>query len=164
MGTLYEINDMYLRLLDEMESADEAEREIILQQLDEVEQSFKEKADSYARLMLNLQADTKAIREEAQRLTKLARVKETVIEALKFRIGEVMRSQGMTRMETGVGSWGIRKNPPAVKIIDEAAIPAQYRIPQPDAIDKAAILTAYKQDGELIPGTEVTRGESVTFR
>ena len=153
-----------MELLDRLESADDEEYVELLKELDKVDSDIKTKAVNYAKAMKNLETIAEGMRDEARRLTAAARNRENTIAWMKEQIGEVMRVKGVKCLETEIGKWSTRVNPLAVKIINEDAIPAEYRIPQPDKIDKTAILKAFKEDGECVPGTEVSRGEGVTFK
>ena len=164
MASLYAINDIYLRLLEEIELADDAQRAVIYKQLQDADQDFNEKAENYAKLMLNLTASADSKREESRRLLTSARADEMTVDWLKNQMLEAMKLRGVKRVDTKIGHWSSRSNGPAVQILDETKIPEEYRIKQPDKINKAAIIDAYKTGGEIVPGTEVTRGESITFK
>jgi len=76
----------------------------------------------------------------------------------------VMRANGMKTLETPIGKWAIRRSPLSVEIVNADAIPREYRIPQPDRIDKTAIKSAYTKDGEIVPGAEIRQDDCLMFR
>ena len=164
MGTLYELNQEYMNLLQQIDEAGAEELEGLFERLEQVGGSLTEKAVNYAKAMRNLTADADAMRAEAARLTEAARRKETTVTALKSRILYVMHENGLKTLETPIGKWAIRRSPLSVEIINADAIPAEYRIPQPDRIDKAAIKAAYTKGGEIVPGAEIRQDDCLMFR
>jgi hypothetical protein len=48
-------------------------------------------------------------------------------------------------------------------ILDESLVPAEFKIPQPDKIDKKAIKDAI-ENGQAIEGAEIVINESVRIR
>lgn len=164
MGTLYELNQEYLSLLQQIDEAGAEELEGLFERLEQVGESLTDKAANYAKAVRNLTADADAMRAEAARLTESARRKETTVTALKSRILYVMRENGLKTLETPIGKWAIRRSPLSVEIVNADAIPAEYRIPQPDRIDKAAIKAAYTKGGEIVPGAEIRQDDCLMFR
>lgn len=164
MGTLYELNQEYMSLLQQIDEAGAEELEGLFERLEQVGGSLTDKAANYAKAMKNLTADADAMRAEAARLTEAARRKETTVTALKSRILYVMYENGLKTLETPIGKWAIRRSPLSVEIINADAIPAEYRIPQPDRIDKAAIKAAYTKGGEIVPGAEIRQDDCLMFR
>lgn len=59
MSTLYEITGQYLELYEMMESADELEMKVIEDTLDGMDGELEEKAENYAIIMAELDADAK---------------------------------------------------------------------------------------------------------
>lgn len=51
----------------------------------------------------------------------------------------------------------------AAEIVDENEVPAVYRIPQPDKIDKAGILTALN-GGAVIPGAQLIERKNIQIK
>lgn len=164
MGTLYELNQEYLGLLQQIDEAGAEELEGLFERLEQVGESLTDKAANYAKAMRNLTADADAMRAEAARLTEAARRKEMTVAALKSRILYVMHENGLKTLETPIGKWAIRRSPLSVEIVNADAIPKEYRIPQPDRIDKTAIKAAYTKGGEIVPGAEIRQDDCLMFR
>lgn len=164
MGTLYELNQEYMSLLQQIDEAGAEELEGLFERLEQVGGSLTDKAANYAKAMKNLTADADAMRAEAARLTEAARRKEMTVAALKSRILYVMHENGLKTLETPIGKWAIRRSPLSVEIVNADAIPKEYRIPQPDRIDKAAIKATYTKGGEIVPGAEIRQDDCLMFR
>lgn len=165
MATLYKLTDEYADLLSRLEAAeDEAEAEQIWQEMDALEGDIVEKAEAYARILRNKQAEAEAFKAEKDRLAGCQKAAENVVERLKARLLDSMNRLDLTDIQTGIGKWHIQMNPPSCQIMDEGAVPAEFRVPQPDKIDKAGILRHYKVTGELLPGVEISRSAGIRFK
>lgn len=163
--TLYELTGIYGMLTAALEAAEtEEERDELLAQMEMAGVDIHEKCENYAKAMLNLGAEAEALKAESKRLADIAARKLKAIEKLKMGVQNAMQIAQTAKIETGIGTWSVRKNPPKCVILDAGKIPAEYLIPQPPKVDAKAIIAAYKDTGELIDGTEIVRGESVSFR
>ena len=165
MATLYKLTDEYAELMARMETAeDEEEVEAIWQEMDALEGDIVEKAEAYARIMRNKQAEVEAFKAEKDRLAGCQKAAENVVECLKGRLLDSMQRLNLTDIQTGIGKWRVQMNPPSCQVMDEAEVPSEFHIPQPDKIDRAGILKHYKSTGELLPGVEITQSAGIRFR
>lgn len=163
--TLYELTGIYGMLTAALETAEtDEERDELLAQMEMTGVDIREKCENYAKAMLNLGAEAEALKAESKRLADIAARKLKAVEKLKMGVQNAMQIAQTAKVETGIGTWSVRKNPPKCVILDAEKIPAEYLIPQPPKVDAKAIIAAYKDTGELIDGTEIVRGESVSFR
>lgn len=163
--TLYELTGALAELVDELENAEtDAERGNALERFDALGIDLAEKCEGYARAMLNLSAEAEALSAESARLKALAERKKSAVERLKQGVHTAMIVAGARKLETDIGTWARKQNPPKCEIVNAERVPEEYLTPQPPKVDKKAILAAYKDTGEIVPGTEIVRGESVAFR
>jgi len=70
----------------------------------------------------------------------------------------------VNEIQTGIGKWRLQLNPPSVTVLDESLVPAEFRIPQPDKIDKTGILKHFKSTGEILDGIEVSQATGIRFK
>ena len=165
MASLYDLTGDYMAIMDAIDGVeDESQLDDLLGQLTAIQDAIGDTAEAYARIIRNKTAEAEALKAEADRLTARKRAAERVVDELKARLKDSMTAVGATKLTTSIGAWSIQTNPPSVAITDEAQIPAEWRIPQPDKIDKGGILKWFKDSGEIIPGTEIERGTSIRFR
>lgn len=165
MASLYDLTGDYMAIMDAIDGVeDESQLDDLLEQLTAIQDAIGDKAEAYARIIRNKSAEAVALKAEADRLTARRKAAERVVDELKARLKDSMTAVGATKLTTSIGAWSIQTNPPSVAITDEAQIPAEWRIPQPDKIDKGGILKWFKDSGEIIPGTEIERGTSIRFR
>ena len=107
--------------------------------------------------MHNAAIDTEIARLQA---LKAQRIKKA--QGLQDYLLTNMQAAGIEKIECPLFKISIRKNPPAVEIIDQSEIPAELMVtPEPKPVvaapDKAAIkklLTA----GSVVPGAQLTQG------
>ena len=162
--TLYEISGEYSALtamLDTAESDDEIAE--IWQKMDAVDASFAEKVDAYARILKNKQAEVYGLKAEKLRLAQRQKAAENAVENLKARMLGAMQTMGVSETATSIGKWRVRQSY-SVSVTDEAAVPAEFRIPQPDKIDRAGMLSRFWETGEAFDGAEIVQSASVNFR
>lgn len=136
--TLYEISEEFQRLY---EMADEMEltEEDIKDTVEGLEYELEEKADAYAVVIRSLDGDSASLKAEIDRLTARKRTIDNNIKRMKQSLETAMKAADRPKIKTKLFSFGIQKNPPAVKIDNPGAIPAEYLIPQEPKIDNAAI-------------------------
>ena len=162
---LYELTDAYAELaalLDDCESEEEAAQ--LWAQMDAVSASIAEKADNYARLLRNKQAEVDGMDKEIARLQKRKRSAENQIENIREHMKFAMGIAGATEIRTALGKWTVRKNPPKVNVLDESEIAPEFFDPQPPKLSKSRLLKHWKDTGEIPDGCDVVIAESVQFR
>lgn len=156
--TLYDLTDTARKLLDMLEAGD----------IDEVTFSdtleaigANEKVDSYCAIIRQQMADAEAIKCEIKRLAVKKEAIENGIDRMKAALLEFVSATG-GKAKTTLFSVSTRTTQSA-EILDEAAIPAVYREPQPDKILRADILKALNA-GETVEGAEIRTSKSVLIR
>lgn len=165
MSSLYQLTSEYEELIDALEDAqNEDEAAAVLAKLDELSGAIENKAEVYARIIKSKQAEAEALKAEADRLTGKRKCAENAADRLKTRLLTVMQETGRTEIPTAIGKWRIQANPLSCEITDESKLPRKYFIPQPDKIDKAAMLRDYKATGELIDGATFEQKQGLRFK
>lgn len=165
MSTLYELTDDYAGLLAALEFAESEDEETeIYAKLDALEGDITAKAATYARIIQDKDAEARAFAAEKTRLMECQRAAENVSKRLKAMLMDNMQRLGLREIRTDIGKWRIQMNPPSCEVLNPDAVPEDYRIPQPDKIDAAAILKNFRETGEIPDGVDIQRGESLRFR
>ncbi|WP_446662992.1 siphovirus Gp157 family protein [Geobacillus sp. CCR] len=157
---LYELAENYAKLL---EMAEEMDSEAIVDTLEALQEAIEDKAENIGKLIRNLEADVKVIRDEEKRLAERRQAIENKIERLKSYLQEQLETAGIEKVKRPTITVSIRKNPPSVDVIDETLIPADFLIPQPAKVDKRAILERLK-NGEHVPGAALKQTKGVQIR
>ena len=162
--TLYELTEEYEQLLELAEDP-ETDPEAIADTLEALGGELEGKADGYAKVIRQLNADADGLDAEIKRLQVRKKAIEGNTDRLKRTLEESMRATGKTKFKTNLFSFGIQKNPPSVKV-DEGhleRIPLEYLIPQDPKIDKKRILQELKAGAEL-EWASLEQTESIRIR
>jgi DNA repair exonuclease SbcCD ATPase subunit len=156
---LYELAQNYAHLL---EMAEEMDPEVLKDTLSSIQEEIEDKAENIAKLIRNLEADAKIIREEEKRLAERRQSIEKKIDYLKQYLQEQLEVAGLQKVKRATITVSIQYNPPSVEIADENLIPSDYKIPQ-FKIDKKSIMERLK-NGEEIPGCSLKQTKGVRIR
>ena len=165
MASLYEISAEYAAFLEAYENAScEEEAAEILQSLVDIHGSLEEKAENYAKLIKNVEADAKAYKDESDRLDKKAKVAKNFAERLKGAMLDAMKLTDTKEIPTSIGKWKTQLNPMSCDVTDPDKVPERFHVKQPDKIDKAAMIREHKATGEMFEGAEFKQEMGVRFR
>ena len=129
---------------------------------DTFEAMSADKLEGYCQIIRQLSSDEEMFKAEIERLSKRKKVCENARAKLKERMVAYFETAGVDRINTGTFLVSVASTP-SVNITDESIIPAEYRIPQPDKIDKCAIKTALRTDIS-VPGAEIIFTKGVRIR
>jgi putative NADH-flavin reductase len=142
----------------------EAERQDILDMLASAEGDITEKAEAYARIMKNKQAEADGFKAEADRLTAKRKAAEAVVDRMKDAIATAMLMVGAKEIGTTIGKWRLQDNPWSCEVLDVDAVPEEWHIKVEDKIDRAGLVRHFKETGEMIDGVEFRRSTGARFR
>lgn len=163
--TLYELSEGYAQMMAMYEQAEtEAERADLLDLLAGAEGDITEKAEAYARIMRNKQAEAEGFKAEADRLTAKRKAAEAVVERMKEAITTAMMLVGAQEIGTTIGKWRLQENPWSCEVLDVDAVPEEWHIKVEDKIDRAGLVKHFKMTGEMMPGVEFKRTTGARFR
>lgn len=161
--TLYELTGAYLDVQKAVYDPD-FDQESAEAALADITDALEEKADNYARIIKQLDADADAIAEEIRRLSARKAMLDNRADWLKGHLQMAMTATGKTKFKTAFFSFGIQKNPVSVVLdVDLLHIPDTYLIQQPPKVDKKAIGAAIKA-GEDVRFAHLEQGESLRIR
>jgi sugar-specific transcriptional regulator TrmB len=150
--TLYEITSDYMQLMQMMEDP-EMDPQTLADTMEGIEGELEDKADNYAIVMKNLEADLNGIKAEIDRLSTRKKTIENNIKRMKEALQFSMETTGKNKFKTELFSFGIRKNAPAV-VMDEPYIenvPERFLKYSDPTINRSAIKEAI-QNGEDLEG------------
>ena len=150
--TLYNITNDYMQLMQMMEDP-EMDPQTLSDTMEGIEGELEVKAESYAKVMKNLEADVVGIKAEIDRLSERKKTIENNIKKMKETLQFAMETTGKTKFKTELFSFGIRKNAPAV-VMDEPYIenvPERFLKYSEPTINRSAIKEAI-QNGEDLEG------------
>ena len=160
--TIYELTDEYKQLLMMAEDGD-VEPDIFQDTLEAMDGELEDKADGYAKVISQINADIAGVDSEIKRLQGRKKAMENNTRAMKEALQWMMEQTDKKKFKTGLFSFGIQKNPPAVVIDDESRVAHDYLIPQPPKVDKKAIKGAL-DEGFSFDWCHIEQSESLRIR
>ena len=163
MATLYELTAEYKELLDMAEEQNQTQADI-KDTLEGMDYEFEDKADGYAKVLRSLDGKEEAISSEIKGLTEMKRVVANNKKAIKQNLENAMIETGKTKFKTTLFCFGIQKNPASVRIKDESLVPEEYRIKQPDKIEKTGLIKALKEGALFTEDIELVQTERLRIR
>ena len=121
-----------------------------------------EKIEGYCQVIKNLQADLEMFKAESDRIAERMKPIKNNIDRMKDSLLTFLKASGQDKVKAGTFAVGIGTSK-ATNIVDESLIPAEFKTPQPDKIDKTAIKKAI-ESGLNVAGAEIIINESVRIR
>ena len=161
-ATLYELTGAWLDLY-EMADDPDMDPDTWFDTIEGLEGMLEDKADGYAKVIAQLNADAAAIKAEEERLYARRKTIENRTQAMKMRLQEMMEITGKTKFKTTLYSFGIQKNPASVVVDDYSKVPAEYWIEQDPKLNKSA-LKEFLSTGEACDYAHLEQGESLRIR
>ena len=154
--SLFEIADELRALEGQLtETDDPQEQDKIIQQFLAVEGSeLATKLDNYAELINELEAIAKARKEQAKKLTDLAKANENKADRLRANLLWFLEQRGVNRQETqrhslSVGKTGGKRPVSYVDNLDPATLPEKYQSVKVE-VNKDAVRSDL-ESGEQLP-------------
>lgn len=138
---LYELTEQWDVVFNMMEDG-ETDEQVIFDTLESIEGEIEDKADNYAKIIRNLQANADALKAEEERLYRRRKSAENHIQKLKDTLQANLEFIGKTKFKTDLFSFSVSKNggkqPLSItENLDE--IPGKYLIPQPPKVNNDAV-------------------------
>lgn len=161
MAKLYEIAEQF-KNLEALLEQDIPQEEILLA-LNTVQADLSNKFSEICKYIKNIENDNVGLASEVKRLSDKKKTNENKIEGMKAYMAEQLNVVGKQSISTPLFKIGMQKNPPSIKILDEAKIPMIYAVPQELKFDKKAMLADFKK-GEIIEGCEIQQSESLRIK
>lgn len=162
MRTLYEINQDILNCVTVEDGTTvnmETGEVVDAKKLDGLQMEFSDKVRNIACFIKNLRADAAALKAEKETFAKRQQAAENKAKQLEAYLAHILDGKKMKDAEYEIT---FRKSQ-AVKVLDEAAIPSGYWIPQPAKMDKAAIRDALKHNND-VPGAELVTRQNIQIK
>ena len=160
--TLYELTGEYLALMSALEEGDESMVDDLLM----VEDNFEHKAENYAKVIRNLEAELEALKAEEKRLMERRRIGEKSLGRIKAALKGAMEITGKTDFTSGIFKFKIVRNggkAPLVNVPDPSELPDELRKVEYKA-DSDAIREYIEATGDLSYGEIGERGTRLSIK
>lgn len=110
MSTLYELTADFMALLEMAEDPD-TDPVALQDTMEALSMDIEDKADGYAKVIRQLEANVAACKAEIQRLETAASTMENNIKRMKENLQDTMEVTGKRKFKTPLFSFNIQKNP-----------------------------------------------------
>lgn len=121
-----------------------------------------EKRDRLGAFLERMDFEAEIIAAEEKRLAVRRRQFERIAECFRDSIHNQMKEWGVLKAEGQRFTFTVKKNPPAVEITDEAAIPPEF-IDYKPSINKTAVKLAITE-GHEVPGARLTQATRLEIK
>ena len=165
--SLYKISGNYLQALDFLTDPDsDIPMQTVTDTMEALGGELEDKAVNVAKFLRNMEATAEAIKAAEAEMAKRRKAIETRVSWLKNYLKTNMESTGVSKIECPYFKLSIAKNPAALDIFDNDAIPDEYKRTETvtvEHIDKAAIKTAISS-GHEVTGARITNGTRLVIK
>jgi seryl-tRNA(Sec) selenium transferase len=155
---LYELTAEYARLCDAAEEGDD-----VSDALATINDALEVKAERIAYVLRNLDANETALDTEIERLRARRDSMMRQRQRLHSHLRSCMETTGIEKIKCRAFTLALHQPQPHVVIENADAIPPEYVRTKKEP-DKQAILRAFKQNGECVPGTRMENSRSLRIR
>ncbi len=141
---------------------EEDDGEELAGRLAEIDMAIEDKADNYAVIIADLNAQEAKLKAEIDRLTKRRQTLRNNADRMKQSLQQAMETVGKEKMKTDYYSYTIQKNPPKLILDDEEIVPEDYFVTRRE-LDKVSLKDALKA-GQEVRGAHLEQTESLRIR
>lgn len=159
MPTLYDMTAQAQKLYELLQN-DEIDEQTFTDTLEAI--GTEEKIEGYCHVIKELQSDYDKYKAESDRLSARMKTAKNGIDRMKDSLLTFLNASGQNKVKAGTFTVSIGTSK-QTNILDEALIPAEYKTPQPDKIDKTAIKKAI-ESGQAVTGAEIIINKGVRIR
>ena len=162
--TIYEITGQY-KILEHAMALNPDDGALALE-FAKIEDEIEVKADNYAKVIKNLQAEVEGLKAEEKRLYDRRKVIENNITKCKENLLWSMKQTGKEKFKTELFSFSVAKNggkAPLVVDVPPAELPAELQSVTID-VDKDALRSYIEETGDLSYGHFADKGEHLNIR
>lgn len=150
--SLYQITGMIPVIMEQEEITPEL-KEQLEKELTLLLQSKSQNMIGYIR---NIELTIEAMKNEESRISTQRKTLENKLDKFKQYVKECMENNGIQKIETGIGTLSIAKNPISIEIENEDEVSSEFKQEiTTTKIDKTAIKTYFKETGEIPAGVRV---------
>lgn len=161
--SLFGITEELLQIFENIEIDEETGELLNLEQLEEIQGEFDDKASNIALYIQELQAQAEAIKNKREALNDRQKSTTNKAERLKAYLSDMMNRAGKTKVETDDVRISFRKSE-SVDILDQSLIPQEYLNEKLTITpDKTEIKKAIK-NGQDIAGAMLIENQNLQIK
>ena len=150
--SLYEITNAFPALMESEEITEKEKNELEA----ELTMLLQQKSQNIIGYTKNIELTINAMKEEDDRIASNRKALENKLTRFKQYVKECMENNGITKIETGLGTLSIAKSPVSVEIVNEDEVPSEFKQEVVTVkIDKTKIKNNFKVTGEIPAGVNI---------
>ena len=150
--SLYEITNAFPALMESEDITEENKNKIEA----ELTMLLQQKSQNVIAYTKNIELTIEAMKVEEDRISSNRKVLENKLTRFKQYVKECMENNGITKIETGLGTLSIAKSPASVEIVNEDEVPSEFKQEIVTVkIDKTKIKNNFKETGEIPDGVNI---------
>lgn len=150
--SLYQITGAFPAIMEQEEIAPELKEELER----ELTVLLHEKSQNIIGYTKNIELTIEAMKTEEKRISEQRKALENKLDKFKEYVKGCMEQGGFTKVDTGLGTMTIAKNPMSVEVENEIEVPSEFKQEIVTIkVDKTAIKNHFKETGEIIPGIKI---------
>ena len=150
--SLYQITSAFPKLMEQEEIKPELKEQLEK----ELTELLKQKSQNIIGYTKNIELTIEAMKTEEKRISEQRKALENKLDNFKQYVKECMEQNGINKIETGLGTISIAKNPISVEIENEEEVPNEFKtIITTTKIDKTKIKDNFKETGEIPDGVKI---------
>lgn len=150
--SLYQITGAFPAIMEQEEMAPELKEELER----ELTVLLHEKSQNIIGYTRNIELTIEAMKTEEKRISEQRKALENKLDKFKEYVKNCMEQGGITKVDTGLGTLTIAKNPMSVEVENEIEVPDEFKIVKSIvSIDKTAVKNHFKETGEVLPGIKI---------
>ena len=150
--SLYQITGMIPTIMEQEEITPEL-KEQLEKELTELLQQKSQNIIGYTK---NIELTIEAMKTEEKRISEQRKVLENKLANFKQYVKECMEQNSIKKIETGLGTISIAKNPISIEIENEEKVPDEFKtVITTTKIDKTKIKDNFKETGEIPDGVKI---------
>ncbi|MGZ8212917.1 MAG: siphovirus Gp157 family protein [Methylosarcina sp.] len=163
--SLYQLSGNYLEALDFLTDPEaDLPAEAVNDTLEAFTGELEDKAVNVAKFLRNMEAMAEAIKNAEADMAKRRKALENRVQWLKDYLKGNMEQTGITKIECPYFKLSVQNNPAAVHILDEDAVPDEFKEKVISwKIDKTAIKKAI-QAGQSVAGVSLISGTRLVIK
>lgn len=162
---LYAIKNMMVDTLDiflESEQ-EEVDQDFYTETMEYLKEELQHKSSNILKYIANLDSEAQSIKLEIHRLAKAKKSRERKLESLKGYLISTMQQLEKTKIETDLGTFGIRKST-KLEVYDLKKIPEEYlKVKKEVSVDKREV-TNHIKAGEVVEGATLVENYSLQIK
>ena len=150
--SLYEITNAFPAIMENEEMTEEDKKKVE----EELTLLLQQKSQNIIGYTKNIELTINAMKEEEKRIADNRKALENKMVRFKDYVKECMEKNGITKIDTGLGTLSVAKSPASVEIINEDEVPKEFKQEVVTIkIDKTKIKNNFKETGEIPAGVNI---------